>query len=168
MDTKTSKIIKPHHVNYVVSDLDQTIPFYRDVLGFKLIQDSLRENLPSYDTLMGVQGVRLRVALFDLPGTDILLELFQFFHPQPIVQRVSFHGIGSSHIALEIRDLDALFAKIVSHGGKTLSAPTDIYREGQLIARAMYTLDPDGIVLEMFEPNAVGRERIPGFQNKAE
>ena len=73
MSTDTPAIVKPHHVNYVVSDLDRSIAFYRDALGFKLIQDSLREDLPSYDTLMGVKGVRLRVALFELPCTDILL-----------------------------------------------------------------------------------------------
>lgn len=162
----SSALLRPHHVNYVVSDLDRSIPFYRDVLGFKLIQDAMRENLPSYDVLMGVEGVRLRVALFELPNTEILLELFQFFHPAPITQRVTFHAIGSSHIALEIRDIDTLYAAIIRSGGRTIAPPNDICRDGLLLARAMYTLDPDGILLEMFEPNDVGREHIPGFQTR--
>lgn len=161
-------IHKPHHVNYVVSDLDRSIAFYREILGFTLIQDSLRENLPSYDALMGVKGVRLRVALFEMPNSEILLELFQFFHPAAIVQKVTFHAIGSSHLALEIRGLDELYAKIVAGGSHTVAPPVDIFRDGLLMARGMYALDPDGIVIEMFEPNDEGKRHIPGFQNVSE
>ena len=47
-----------HHISYTVSDLDRTIPFYRDVLGFRFIHDVERSGLPAYDTLMGHEDPR--------------------------------------------------------------------------------------------------------------
>ena len=149
-----SALLRPHHVNYVVSDLDRSIPFYRDLLGFNLIQDAMRENLPSYDAIFGRAGIRVRVALFELPDTKLLLELFQFFHPEPIRREVTYHAIGSSHTAFEVCGLDEFCGRLVACGEKFLSAPVDIVREGRLLARAVYLLDPDGIVIELLELNA--------------
>jgi catechol 2,3-dioxygenase-like lactoylglutathione lyase family enzyme len=152
---------RPHHVNYVVSDLDRSIPYYRDTLDLKLIQDAMRENLPSYDRLMAEEGVRLRVALFQLPNSPLLLELFQFFHPETIRQQVGYHGLGSSHLAYEVQDLAALHRRLLEGGHRVISPPTDIVRDEKLLGSGMYALDPDGIVLEMFEPNETGRREVP-------
>ena len=56
------------HHTFTVSDLDKSIPFYRDLLGFRLTQDKMRENVPSYDKVMGFKDVKVRVALFMDPA----------------------------------------------------------------------------------------------------
>ena len=52
-----------HHVKVTVSDLDRSIAFYCDQLGFELVYQADRENLASYDTIMNMQDVKLRICL---------------------------------------------------------------------------------------------------------
>ena len=143
--------LKTHHVNYVVSDLDVTIPFYRDVLGFKLVQDVMRENIPSYDAILGHPNVKLRVALFQLPNVDVFLELFQCFSPELVRQPVGYHYLGSSHIAYEVDDIDAEHQRIADLRFSFINQPIDVMRDGQFVARTAYLKDPDGIIIELFQ-----------------
>ena len=48
-----------HHHGFTVSDLDRSIPFYRDVLGLELVRVSERRNLPSYDQIIGHDNIVL-------------------------------------------------------------------------------------------------------------
>ena len=143
--------LSTHHVNYVVSDLDKTIPFYRDLLGFKLVQDVIRENLPSYDEILGHPDVKLRVALFQLPGAAVFLELFQCFSPALVRQPVGYHYLGSSHIAYEVDDIDTEYQRITAAGFSFINEPVDVMRDGKFVARTAYFRDPDGIVIELFQ-----------------
>jgi catechol 2,3-dioxygenase-like lactoylglutathione lyase family enzyme len=140
-----------HHINYVVSDLDKTIPFYRDVLGFKLVQDVMRENIPSYDEILGHPNVKLRVALFQLPNVDVFLELFQCFSPEMVRQPVGYHYLGSSHTAYEVDDIDAEYQRITQQGFSFINEPVDVMRDAKFVARTAYLKDPDGIVIELFQ-----------------
>jgi catechol 2,3-dioxygenase-like lactoylglutathione lyase family enzyme len=47
-----------HHHSFTVSNADRSIGFYRDLLGLQLIQDVVRENLESYDRIIGFQNAR--------------------------------------------------------------------------------------------------------------
>ena len=58
-----SRIIKmplrtDHHHSFTVSNADRSIGFYRDLLGLQLIQDVVREDLESYDRIVGFQNAR--------------------------------------------------------------------------------------------------------------
>ena len=52
-----------HHHGFTVSDMDESVHFYCDLLGLELIQDALRENIPSYDRILGYKDVKLRVVI---------------------------------------------------------------------------------------------------------
>ncbi len=54
-----------HHHGFTVSDLEQSLKFYRDVLGLEVIRVSERKNLPSYDQIIGHDNIHL------LPGRDL-------------------------------------------------------------------------------------------------
>ena len=49
-----------HHHGFTVSNLEHSVPFYRDVLGLSVVRTSERKNLPSYDTILGYDDVHLQ------------------------------------------------------------------------------------------------------------
>jgi glyoxylase I family protein len=144
-------IKKAHHHGFTVSNLDQALRFYHEILGFEIVRVSERSNLPSYDHILGFKDVKLRVALLRHPVNEFLLELFQYINPPAEERRLSNHFVGSSHVAYEVDDIDAQYAALKASGYDAINPPVDVIRDGRRVARAMYALDPDGISVEMFQ-----------------
>ena len=88
-----------NHHTFTVSNLDKSIPFYRDLLGFRLTQDKMREDVPSYDKVMGFTDVKVRVALFMDPADESMLALLQYHNPKPIIREMSNAYVGTSILA---------------------------------------------------------------------
>jgi len=137
-----------HHISYTVSDLDRSIPFYRDVLQFRFLHDVERANLSSYDTILGYTGIRVRIAAFELPGTHVILELMQFRNPLPRAREQEFVYVATSHLAYVVDDIEREYDRIKSGGGRFLSSVSKIHRDGRYIGKAVFFFDPDGILFE--------------------
>ena len=56
-----------------------------------------------------------------------------------------------ARIALEVEDVDATHAALLAAGYGAINPPVDVERDGAVVARAMYGLDPDGISIEIFQ-----------------
>lgn len=139
-----------HHHGFTVGDLARSLRFYREVLGMELIRESERSNLPSYDHMLGFQDVKLRVGLLrDQAGN--LLELIQYISPSSATRELKNNYVGSSHVAFEVEDIDATYARLVAAGHAAIAPPIDLIRDGRRVARGIYALDPDGISVEMFQ-----------------
>ena len=77
---------KVHHVKYTVGDLDRSLAFYRDLLGFEVTYEAAREGLASYDKIMNMRDVRLRVGMLLHRPTGFVVGLVQFQNPSPEVR----------------------------------------------------------------------------------
>ncbi len=144
-------IEKCHHHGFTVSDLEQSLAFYRDVLHLELVRVSERRNLPSYDQIIGHDHIALKVALLQHPVNEFLLELFQYENPPGHKRELDNTFVGASHLAFEVDDIDAEYRALKAAGYDTINPPVDVERDGTVVARAMYALDPDGITVEMFQ-----------------
>lgn len=140
-----------HHHGFTVSDLEQSLNFYRDVLGLEVIRISERKNLPSYDQIIGHPDIHLQVALLRHPVNEFLLELFQYENPGGRKRELDNTFVGASHVAFEVEDIDAEYQTLKAAGYTSINPPVDVERDGKIVARAMYALDPDGISVEMFQ-----------------
>ena len=140
-----------HHHGFTISNLERSVEFYHKLLGLEIVRISERSNLPSYDHILGYDDVRLQVALLRLPGTDFLLELFQYQNPPSTPRELSNKFVGSSHVAFEVENVDAIYESLRDAGYGAINPPIDIERDGKKVARAIYALDPDGISIEMFQ-----------------
>ena len=140
-----------HHHGFTVSDIDRSVAFYQDVLGLELIRVSPRRNLPSYDHILGYQDVSLTVALLRHPADEFLLELMQYENPEGKVRPLENAFVGASHLAFDVEDVDAIYQRLTEAGHTAINTPVDIEREGVVVARAAYALDPDGISIELFQ-----------------
>lgn len=112
---QTITLTSLHHVGATVRDLDASIAWYRETLGFEL--------LSSY----GRPGVR--VAL--IGRGDIRIEVFQNEEAAPMTDdrrqpetNLRIGGIG--HLALAVADLDAAMASIRDRQVEIVAPPRDV------------------------------------------
>ncbi|MDA0659793.1 MAG: VOC family protein [Planctomycetota bacterium] len=140
-----------HHHGFTVFDVDRSLKFYRDLLGLEVVRISERSDLPAYDRILGFERVKFRVALLRHPVHAFILELIQYVNPPVLTRELRNDFVGSSHVAFEVDDIDAMFRAMQAAGYGAINPPEDVIRNGQRVARAMYALDPDGITVEMFQ-----------------
>ena len=145
-------ITRVHHHAFTVSNMDRSLTFYRDQLGFTLMYDQVRENLPAYDKVMQLSDVKLRVVLLSDPTDETVIALLEYYHPQPTVREMSNIFVGSSALAVQTDDIDADYARLLEAGVPFTSEPVDVIRDGKIAARLVYALDPDNIAIELYQP----------------
>jgi catechol 2,3-dioxygenase-like lactoylglutathione lyase family enzyme len=139
-----------HHHKFMVSDLSRSVAFYRDLLGFELMYEAERANLPAYDTIIGFPDIRLKIALLKLPDESILA-LIEYLNPPARTRELQPYFVGSSALCLVVDDIAADHRRLSAAGARFQSPPVDIVRDGKLAAKACYLYDPDGISLELYE-----------------
>ena len=141
-----------HHVKYSVGDLDRSLAFYRDLLGFEVTYVADRDGLASYNTIMKMQDVRLRVGMIFHRATGFVVGLVQFQNPQSISRELRNNYVGASSLALQVEDAADEYERLTAAGVPAMSPPTEIVRDGSVAAVAFYILDPDGIPIEIWQP----------------
>jgi catechol 2,3-dioxygenase-like lactoylglutathione lyase family enzyme len=139
-------------VGFTVSDMEQSIAFYHDVLTFKPVSD-VEVDGPEYDQLYGVFGVRARVVRMQLGAQQI--ELLQFISPpdlRPIPVPSYSHDLWFQHVAIVVRDMEAAWAQLRKHHVRQISPRPQtipISNVGAAGIKAIKFRDPDGHNLEL-------------------
>jgi catechol 2,3-dioxygenase-like lactoylglutathione lyase family enzyme len=143
-------IVGVHHTSFTVADLELSLSFFRDVLGLEVV--GTREVRDEYfGQIVGLPGSVVKAALIRLPGGHHV-ELFEYVQPPG-------HGVaprpcdpGSCHLALLTADLPALYHQLKARGAAFLSAPVLISAGPNRGGCGVYLRDPNGILLELFQP----------------
>src|SRR5437588_9433763 len=106
-----SSIIGAHHTSFTVANIDASVAFFRDRLGLTLLGQ--REIANEYfGRIVGLPGARVRAALLRIAGSNHHVELFQYVAPAGATCTPRPCDPGSSHLALLVEDLPALFARL--------------------------------------------------------
>lgn len=140
-------------VTITVSDMDRALDFYSKVLTFKQVSDSEVTGEP-YERLMGVFGLRMRVARMGLGDESI--ELMEVMTPsgRPIPADSRSNDGWFQHIAIITPDMDRAYAWLrrhkVQHASPGPQTLPDWNPNGGGI-RAFYFKDPDGNTLEILQ-----------------
>jgi glyoxylase I family protein len=119
-----------HHAALICSDVEATIQFYQDVLGFPLVELVENRDYPGSSHLFFDVGNRTLLGFFDFPGLGL----------QPGVE-----SIGSvQHIAIAVeRERWEQLRRRLDDVGIPYQGPD------QGIPESMYLKDPDGIQIEL-------------------
>jgi catechol 2,3-dioxygenase-like lactoylglutathione lyase family enzyme len=140
-----------HHTGLTVRDLDRSLAFYRDRLGMEVVM--AQEKRGGYlAAIVGYPGAHVRMAHVAFPRSEHRIELFQYVEPAPAGEPGEPRSVGITHVCVLTPDLDALLARLESGGGRPFSGPVDVDTGANAGSRALYLRDPDGVVLELFEP----------------
>lgn len=145
-----ASIIKAHHTGLQVADLDRSVAFYRDTLGFE-IAFAWNPQAAYVRELVGYPEVDLHAAILRLPGSDVMLELLEYRNVErtPVDTRTA--NPGTAHIAFFVDDLDSLYADLAARGVPSVSAPVTPTIGPNEGGRAVYMIDPDGFRVELIQ-----------------
>jgi catechol 2,3-dioxygenase-like lactoylglutathione lyase family enzyme len=138
-------------VGMTVADMDRSIGFYTNVLGFEKASDvelSGRE----VELLHGVFGARTRVVQLTLGAQRV--ELTQYLAPtgRPIPPDVRANDRMFQHIAIIVSDMKAAYLKLRAAGAAHASTGPQRLPDWNVNAggiEAFYFRDPDGHFLEV-------------------
>ena len=134
------------HTGIVVKDIDKSIDFYTNLLGFEITKDQVEKG-EYIDIFLGIKDVEVRTVKMSLQNGD-MLELLNF-HSHPKYNEAAYiTRIGCSHFALTVENLDSLFDKLKSEGIHLINPPTKS-PDGK--AKVVFCKDPDGTWIELVE-----------------
>ncbi len=152
-DQAGGAIVGVNHAGVVVSDVERSLGWYRDVLGLELVARQRQDN-PYTCQLVGLDDAVLEVAELRVPGATggPLVELIEYVRPRGGAVRAATNDVGASHLAFAVRDLRALYARLAAHGVAIPSGVVEITEGVNRGGLTCYLADPDGNGLELFEP----------------
>jgi catechol 2,3-dioxygenase-like lactoylglutathione lyase family enzyme len=138
------------HVGLHVGDLDRSLHFYRDLLGFEMVFQ-WNPDAPYIRTLVGHSKADVHAAVLRPPGSTVLLELLDLrgVDGQPV--DAAHARPGTAHIGFTVSNLDSLYEHLTSHGVESVSPPVTPTIGPNKGGRAVNILDPDGIRVELVE-----------------
>lgn len=143
------------HFSFTVSDIERSIVFYRDLLGFTLIHTQEQAN--EYTSrLVGYADAHLKVAQFALPGQPRRvsthdLELVEYVYPRGARGDANICNPGAAHLAMCVDDIHARYDRLRAAGVRFVSPPNAITAGVNRGGFTCYFHDPDAIVLELVQ-----------------
>ena len=146
--------MKLHHTGFVVRDREESVAFYRDVVGLSLLREFERRG-PDIDEVIGYEQAYLRSAMLDLGGGHAL-ELIQYVHPSPDERPTNERScIGAAHIAIQVADIQAAYERLSAGGARVMNPPVQLGAD----RLACYLQDPDGNWIELVEVREIPEEK---------
>ena len=105
--TATRPELKFHHAGISVPDLEASIDWYREVLGFELAQRIAIDAIPAKVAML--QRGPLRIELFEVQGATTAHDDRRHPNRDP-------HTLGNKHVAFAVKDVDAMVAELKARG----------------------------------------------------
>jgi len=133
------------HIGICVSELERSVVFYRDVLGFEEVS-RLEMHGPVTERLLDIAGGALQAVYLKLGGTVIELLYYPVAGHIAVDVPRPMNRLGLSHISLTVADPDAVAQAIAQSGGAILEQ-TRFAHEG--VTKVLFVTDPDGMRIEL-------------------
>jgi len=137
------------HLGICVSDLDRSLRFYCDALGFEVAES--HEIGSEFARLMDFSDVSVTSQFIRKGATTI--ELLAFSDPKPFGdgERRAVNQLGMTHLSFRVKELEAVAAKIVELGGKRVDSSRTTIDFGGTPLEFVYCTDPDGVRIELMD-----------------
>jgi catechol 2,3-dioxygenase-like lactoylglutathione lyase family enzyme len=141
-------ILRFTHIGICVADLDRSIRFYRDLLGFRR-RSELRIGGEPTSTLLRLRDVDLQAVYLERDGMRI--ELLYYHSPGSVGagEPRSMRERGLTHLSLRVDNLADLLSEMRAAGVRVLDDSRIDFPEFQ--AGAVLVCDPDGTLIELVQ-----------------
>jgi catechol 2,3-dioxygenase-like lactoylglutathione lyase family enzyme len=162
------RMVRPRLLVHVVADLDKTLAFYRDGVGFTIASPPapLTGSTLLHKVKSAHPNATARAATMAVPGSNLQLQIIQFsgVTATPFTQRL--YDPGVTRFSIQVRDIDLAFARVKDRGivVDTTSAGPVFTQRPRNNTRAVMMRDPDGFVFEFVQPGScmVSRPALGG------
>ncbi len=137
------------HFGICVSDLDRSLRFYCEGLGFE--QVASHQVGSEFAVLMEVEGVQLESRMLTRDG--VTLELLGFVSPIATGDgtRRPMNQLGLTHLSLRVDDVEAVAATVETFGGSVVRGTRTTFDLGEVSLDFLYCTDPDGVRIELMD-----------------
>ncbi len=137
------------HFGICVSDLDRSIRFYCEGLGFERAEH--HDIGGEFASLLELDHVRLRSQFLRREGTA--MELLAFAEPSPIGKPVRrpINQLGLTHLSIRVDDVPGTATRLESLGGAVVTSTRTIFELGGTSLDFLYCTDPDGTRIELMD-----------------
>jgi|TARA_B100001765_G_C19469332_1_gene323179 catechol 2,3-dioxygenase-like lactoylglutathione lyase family enzyme len=133
-------------VGIVVNNMENSLKFYQDLLGFKIIRD-MDEHGIYINNMLSLDNVQVRTVKLSAGTGNTLIELLDFkSHDDNDIR--NFYTIGASHVALTVDNLEDLYKHLTKNNVK-FNAPPQKSPDG--LVKVTFCNDPDGTPIELVE-----------------
>lgn len=142
-------ILETRHVGINVADMDQSLHFWRDVMGLQVEVDAWEEG-DYIDTLQNLSGVNVHMVKLRAPDGSLIELLEDVAHPTapPDPQHNRLCDCGIRHISFTVADARHAYQTLAGAGCEMLGEPItspDNY------AKVFFARDPEGNLIEIVE-----------------
>jgi len=134
------------HVGIVVNNMENSLNFYRDLLGLKIVRD-MDENGNHLDNMLSLDNVEVRTVKLSVQDNITLIELLEFKSHNDNQVR-NFYTIGASHVAFTVENIEKLYQNL-SVKDVEFNAPPQKSPDG--LVKVTFCKDPDGTPIELVE-----------------
>lgn len=144
------KVLATNHTSFTVSDLDRSVAFFRDVLGFEVTSKAPR-NPDVVSRVTGIPGTRMMIAY--VRGAGHSLELIQYLGPEEGRGRVRALpcDVGFAHVAYDVDDIEAAIAASAEHEVRLVGEVAVIDQGPNTGGKVAYLQDRDGVTIEYIQ-----------------
>jgi catechol 2,3-dioxygenase-like lactoylglutathione lyase family enzyme len=133
-----------NHVGITVSDIEESIRFYRDVVGMEELSRSRDFGGEWFDRLTENQGTKFQVAHLGLGGFTLQLVEYQSAGGDRLP--LAHNQTGNPHICINVDDVEGKYADL--EGSSVRRLPFTQHPTG---TKSFYVLDPDGVMVEFLQ-----------------
>lgn len=160
-----AQVTKVEAVGITVKEMDRSLKFYTEVLGFKKLSDT-EYNGAEFEKLQGVFGLNIRVARLQLGDEFIELTDYLITGGRSIPEDQKSNDLFFQHIAIVVSDMDIAYQQVKRHNVEHVSTLPQTLPKSIPAAegiKAFYFHDPDNHTLELiYFPKGKGQ---PKWQN---
>jgi catechol 2,3-dioxygenase-like lactoylglutathione lyase family enzyme len=169
-------VIGTENLIHTVADMDKTYAFYRalgvdiadrDVLGRPQAKGKVPAPGPSsesLDKLCDTPHTMWRYLAVTVPGA-FNMELIEFDVPDRKTIRPGNQDPGAATLVLTVRDVDAALAAAKKGGGTVVTKGGAPLAIGPGKTRSVFVKDPDGLFLELVQPDPLPETKVPTTSN---
>ena len=134
------------HTGIVVENLDASLHFYRDLLGFEITKQ-MNEKGNYIDQITNLEKVNVTTIKMTSPDGHLIELLYYQTHPR-IKKNRRMNDIGIAHIAFTVNDLNKVYSSL-SNQGVYFNAPPQLSPDGY--AKVTFCRAPEGTYIELVE-----------------
>lgn len=128
---------KVDHIGIAVNNLDESVKFYRDILGLELHGTEV------------VEEQKVKVAFLPIGDTEV--ELLESTSPDgPIAKFIEAKGQGIQHIAYRVDDIEAALEEMKAKGVRLIDEKPRYGAGGARIA-FLHPKSTNGVLIELCE-----------------
>ena len=141
-----SLVIGYRHTGIIVKNMKESLHFYKDILGLKVIQDFCDDS-DYINEITGIMNADVHmIKLIAKDGT--VLEILEYRnHPTDLVNQPIYNA-GASHVAFQVKNADKAYEILKRKGVEIISEPV---LSSEKIAKVFFCMDPNKVRIELVE-----------------